>query len=87
MENHTIKKIPFEGSLKKAVNDDLIYNVPIYDMGRRRFAAFCSFTEAVWHEENDYKGNGEFLKNDIKEPLDWFMVLMALVIFGLLIQF
>lgn len=74
MENHTIKKIPFEGSLKKAVNDDLIYNVPIYDMGRRRFAAFCSFTEAVWHQDKDYKGNGQYLKNDIKEPYDWFML-------------
>ena len=74
MENHTIKKIPFEGSLKKAVNDDLIYNVPIYDMGRRRFAAFCSFTEAVWHQDEDYKGNGQYLKNDIKEPYDWFML-------------
>ena len=74
MENHTIKKIPFEGSLKKAVNDDLIYNVPIYDMGSRRFAAFCSFTEAVWLQERDYKGNGEYLKNDISEPLDWFML-------------
>ena len=53
MEKHTIEKQSFVGNLEKAVNDDLIFNVPIYDMGSRKYAAFCSFTEAVWKKEND----------------------------------
>lgn len=74
MEKHTIKKEPFKGNLNKAIDDDLIRHVPIYDMGSRRFAAFCSFTEAVWYQHDDYKGNGKFLINEIKEPYDWFML-------------
>jgi hypothetical protein len=74
MEHHVIKKIPFEGNLEKEIDDDLIYNVPIYDMGSRRYAAFCSFTEAVWHKEKDCKGNGKYLENDIKHDYDWFIL-------------
>ena len=74
IENHVIKKIPFKGNLEKKVDDDLIFNVPIYDMGNRRFAAFCSFTEAVWYQDKDYKENGQYLRNDIKGNYDWFML-------------
>jgi hypothetical protein len=75
MEWHVIEKIPFLGSLEKAVNDDLIYNVPIYDMGQRKYAAFCSFTEAVWKKEKDVKGNGiHFNHHMIKDTFDWFML-------------
>lgn len=74
MERHVIKKQTFDGNLEEHINDDLIYKVPIYDMGSRRFAAFCSFTEAVWYQDKDYKGNGQYLKNDINDEFDWFML-------------
>ncbi len=63
MENHVIERKPFKGDLEKKVNDDLIYNVPIYDMGSRKYAAFCNFTQAVVHKEKDVKGNGKWFKD------------------------
>lgn len=75
MEKHIIEKQPFSGDIQKAVNDDLIFNVPIYDMGSRRYAAFCSFTEAVWKKQDDVKGNGHhFSHHDISNDFDWFML-------------
>jgi hypothetical protein len=75
MEKHIIEKKPFNGNLEQFINDDLIFNVPIYDMGKRKYAAFCSFTEAVWNKENDIKGNGHhFTEHDIKEDYDWFVL-------------
>ena len=75
MEKHVIEKQSFFGNLEKAVNDDLIFKIPIYDMGSRKYAAFCSFTEAVWKKENDVKGNGNhFAHHDIKEEIDWFLL-------------
>jgi hypothetical protein len=75
MENHVIEKKPFKGDFQSAVNDDLIFNVPIYDMGSRKYAAFCSFTEAVWRKEQDVKGNGQyFTHHEIKNDFDWFML-------------
>lgn len=79
MEKHIIEGVPFKGDgetdLKDYVNDDLIWNVPIYDMGNRKYAAFCSFTEAVWKKEKDVKGNGIFFKDvDIDFESDWFLL-------------
>jgi hypothetical protein len=75
MEKHVIEKIQFNGCLETEVDDDLIFNVPIYDMGQRKYAAFCSFTEAVWKKENDVKGNGiHFANHTILEDFDWFML-------------
>ena len=75
MEKHIIEKIPFNGDFENKISDDLIYNVPIYDMGSRRYAAFCSFTEAVWKKEKDVKGNGiYFSKHEISNDFDWFML-------------
>lgn len=39
-------------------DDDLMNFVPIYDTANRRFASFCSFTEAIWHKDSDAKKNG-----------------------------
>lgn len=58
MEKHVIEKKHFYGDLEKTVNDDLIYNVPIYDMGSRKYAAFCNFTQAVFLKQEDVKGYG-----------------------------
>jgi hypothetical protein len=75
MEYHTIEKKPFKGVLKDSVNDDLIFNVPIYDMGSRKYAAFCSFTEAIWKKLNDVKGNGvHFVDCEINKEIDWFIL-------------
>jgi len=75
MEKHVIEKNEFAGNIKDSVDDDLIFNVPIYDMGSRRYAAFCSFTEAVWKKENDIKGNGlYFLNSHLKTEFDWFFL-------------
>lgn len=75
MEKHIIEKKYFEGDIEKTINDDLIFNVPIYDMGSRRYAAFCSFTEAVWKKHLDVKGNGNYFANhEINNDFDWFML-------------
>jgi hypothetical protein len=75
MQKHTLESIAFEGNLQEAVNDDLIYNVPIYDTAHRKFAAFSSFTEAVWRREQDPKGNGKyFASHGINDDFDWFML-------------
>jgi hypothetical protein len=75
MEKHLIEKNHFEGNLEDHVDDDLIFNVPIYDMGSRKYAAFCSFTEALWRKEHDVKGNGiHFKDHEILEDFDWFML-------------
>jgi hypothetical protein len=75
MEKHIIEKNYYNGDIKTSIDDDLIFNVPIYDMGSRRYAAFCSFTEAVWKKENDVKGNGiYFLDHKINNDFDWFML-------------
>lgn len=72
MEKHTIEKIQFDGDLRAEIDDDLIYHVPIYDNAKRRFAAFCSFTEAIWHKQWDVKGNGNHFKDhNIAHELDW----------------
>lgn len=75
MEKHIIEKKPFIGNIEKEVDDDLIFKVPIYDMGSRKYAAFCSFTEAVWRKKDDVKGNGNyFTHHEIKQDIDWFML-------------
>jgi hypothetical protein len=40
------------------IDDDLIWNVPIYDVVNRRYAAFSSLLEAINKKELDPKGNG-----------------------------
>lgn len=74
MERHVIEGRPFDGCLESAVNDDLIWNVPIYDMGSRRYAAFCSLTEALWRGDKDVKGNGQYFKHEIESDFDWFVL-------------
>lgn len=63
MEKHVIEKKQYQGSVEKAVDDDLIYNVPIYDMGSRKYAAFCNFTQAVFLKQEDVKGYGNHFRH------------------------
>tara|TARA_S200002703_G_scaffold106421_1_gene92415 strand:+ start:1390 stop:2286 length:897 start_codon:yes stop_codon:yes gene_type:complete len=48
---------------KQDVNDDLVWNIPIYDVVNRRYAAFSSLLEAIIEKENDPKGNGVYFKH------------------------
>jgi hypothetical protein len=59
-----MQELKFEGGswTKEDVNDDLVWNVPIYDVVNRRFAAFSSLLEAVKLNEKDPKGNGVYFK-------------------------
>lgn len=55
-----MQELKFEGAsyTKEDIDDDLIWNVPIYDVVNRRFAAFSSLLEAIKLKEKDPKGNG-----------------------------
>lgn len=76
MERHVIERVPFAGDLERAVDDDLVYHVPIYDMGSRKYAAFCNLTQAVIHKQNDVKGNGVWFKDvEIEDEFDLIYML------------
>ena len=48
------------------VNDDLVWNIPIYDVVNRRYAAFSSFIEAVVKGDADVKGNGKYFSDSFE---------------------
>lgn len=63
-----------DSKLEKMVDDDLIFNVPIYDMLDRKYAAFSSFPEALKMKELDPKGYGiNYKDHNIKNDFDYFM--------------
>lgn len=63
-----MQKYHFEGNLenlslsdlKDTVDDDLVFNVPIYDMIDRRYAGFSSFIDALMRPNDDPKGNSRY---------------------------
>jgi len=57
-----MQELKFQGGnwSESDIADDLIWNVPIYDVVNRRFAAFSSLPEAIIYKENDPKGNGVY---------------------------
>jgi len=59
-----MQELKFENKYwtKEDINDDLIWNIPIYDVVNRRYAAFSSLLEAVIKKENDPKRNGIYFK-------------------------
>ncbi len=62
-------------SLEMLVDDPLMYYVPIYDVTHRRYAAFSSLCEALWHGEKDPKENGKFFNKFNRYNLgteEWF---------------
>lgn len=64
-----------EEELKEIVDDDLIFHVPIYDMLDRRYAAFCSFLEALDKREHDPKGHGvKFKDHQVNRRIDKLML-------------
>jgi hypothetical protein len=64
-----------EEELREIVDDDLVFHVPIYDMLDRKYAAFCSFLEALDKRENDPKGHGvRFKDHRVSRGIDKFML-------------
>jgi len=64
-----------EVDFKSLVDDDLCYNIPIYDVLNRRYAAFSSLLEALWYGDKDPKGNGKYFENFKRYKLgkfEWF---------------
>lgn len=56
---------------KEDINDDLIWNVPIYDVVNRRYAAFSSLPEALWKGDDDPKNNGKYFKDKSIDKKDF----------------
>ena len=74
MQRYYFEKENIE-NIEEKINDDLIFNVPIYDMLDRRYAAFSSFLEALDKKENDPKGNGiRFKDHKINSEFDFFVL-------------
>jgi len=64
-----------EEELRDMVDDDLVFHVPIYDMLDRRYAAFCSFLEALHKRELDPKGHGvRFKDHAVSRRIDKLML-------------
>ncbi len=63
-----------EADLKEAVDDDLIFNVPIYDMLDRKYASFCSLLEALKKGHKDPKGNGKYFEEPRLGQFEWLML-------------
>jgi hypothetical protein len=63
-------------SLAQKVDDPLIFNVPIYDMLDRRYAAFSSFLEAIFKGDDDPKGNGKYFVKVDPMKSDFEMILL-----------
>lgn len=57
-----MQELRYEGAnwTEQDIDDPLIWNVPIYDVVNRRYAAFSSLPEAVVRGNYDPKGNGQF---------------------------
>lgn len=69
-----MQELKFQGGnhTKQDINDDLVWNVPIYDVVNRRFAAFSSLPEAIIHRLDDPKGNGKYFHHlDTMEDLQF----------------
>jgi len=58
MQKHKYQKGNYN---EQDIDDDLIWNVPIYDVVNRRYAAFSSLLEAI-KADNDPKNNSIFFK-------------------------
>lgn len=56
---------------KEDINDDLIYNVPIYDVVNRKYAAFSSLLEAIKKKHDDPKENGKYFSNHEISDIDF----------------
>lgn len=64
-----MQELKFEGGTwtEQDIDDDLVWNIPIYDVVNRKYAAFSSLLEAIHKKGNDPKGNGIYFKDlDIK---------------------
>jgi hypothetical protein len=60
-----MQSLKYEGGsfTEEEVNDELVWNVPIYDVVHRKYASFSSLLEALYLGEKDPKGNGVYFNN------------------------
>lgn len=74
--------LKFEGKYftKEDINCDLIWNVPIYDVVNRRYAAFSSLPEAIRYKDKDPKFNGKYFieSNPTEEDFAYLCYLFRL---------
>jgi len=56
---------------KEDIDDDLIYNVPIYDVVNRKYAAFSSLLEAIKKKDDDPKENGKYFNDHEISDIDF----------------
>ena len=71
-----MQELKFEGKTwnESDVNDDLVWNIPIYDVINRRYAAFSSLLEAIDKKQLDPKGNGiHFIDTDLDDNSFMFL--------------
>ena len=66
-----MQELKFQGKKWTAqdVNDDLVWNIPIYDVVNRRYAAFSSFVEAI-KSDSDPKGNSKYFNKSRSKIVD-----------------
>jgi hypothetical protein len=59
-----MQELKFEGGTwtEEDINDDLVWNIPIYDVVNRKYAAFSSLLEAINKKSDDPKGNGIYFE-------------------------
>ena len=60
-----MQSLKYEGGsfTEEEVNDDLVWNIPIYDVVHRKYASFSSLLEALYLGEKDPKANGAYFNN------------------------
>lgn len=60
-----MQELKFEGGswTEQDINDDLVWNIPIYDVVNRKYAAFSSLLEAIVKKDKDPKGNGIYFQD------------------------
>ena len=68
IQDHKFAGIP---TTAEEVNDDLMWNIPIYDVVNRKYAAFNTLITALWYKEDDPKGNGYKYKDVELDLLEW----------------
>ena len=58
----------------QTINYDLIWNVPIYDVVNRKYAAFNTLITALWYGKQDPKQNGDKYDNLKLNLIEWIYV-------------
>lgn len=71
IQGHKFENIPTTSNI---VNDDLMWNIPIYDVVNRKYAAFNTLLTAIWYQDKDPKHNGDKYLGLELDLLEWVYV-------------